>query len=445
MLAAVNAPVEITLRPDGPTWASLVARPFAPTSMQRELREELGLPTDRPIIMTGHQAIVWHPGILAKYIAAEVLAERVGAYAAWGVVDHDLDDPWRVRFPTVGADGALGVAAMAVEDHGVLQPAMALPARVPTIPAKAKPASAAVAEGLAAIRSALRANASAANAAEQVVRATADLLKGVVKPAPVVMATALADTRMYSTLLKRMLADPGSCVAAYNAGVAAAPGAGLREMAHGDGLELPIWNLSGRLRRAAATTRDFAGDSGVRTAPRALLMTGMLRAGACDLFIHGSGGELYDRATERWLSRWAPELKLAPAVMATATMRLPLGVQEPPPEAEVSGAVWRAHSARHNPGIAGDEDGQTRKLELARAVRESGRGSARARAFRELHAFLGAWRGARGGELRRLDEHASEMRKKGAARDVIMDRTWAFPLFGRASLLELRGAIEQRL
>ena len=35
------------------------------------LREQLGLPVHGPVIMTGHQAEFWHPGILAKYLACD--------------------------------------------------------------------------------------------------------------------------------------------------------------------------------------------------------------------------------------------------------------------------------------------------------------------------------------------------------------------------------------
>ena len=46
-------------------------------------RVGLGLDADRPVIMTGHQAGFWHPGILVKYLGAEILSDRLSAQPAW--------------------------------------------------------------------------------------------------------------------------------------------------------------------------------------------------------------------------------------------------------------------------------------------------------------------------------------------------------------------------
>ena len=51
----------------------------------RAFREQLGLPTDRPIVMSGHQAQIWHPGILSKYLAAIGLAIPQMGKATYGI------------------------------------------------------------------------------------------------------------------------------------------------------------------------------------------------------------------------------------------------------------------------------------------------------------------------------------------------------------------------
>ena len=46
---------------------------------RREARAELGLPTDRFVVMTGHQAGIWHAGIAEKFIVgARIAADRGG-------------------------------------------------------------------------------------------------------------------------------------------------------------------------------------------------------------------------------------------------------------------------------------------------------------------------------------------------------------------------------
>ena len=71
----------ITLRPDPVQWRGAV-RPAVIPAPDADDRRALGLPTDRPIIMSGHQPTLWHAGILAKLLAAGELARATGAHAA---------------------------------------------------------------------------------------------------------------------------------------------------------------------------------------------------------------------------------------------------------------------------------------------------------------------------------------------------------------------------
>jgi nicotinate-nucleotide adenylyltransferase len=48
----------------------------------RQLRAALGLPVDRPVIMTGHQAGIWHAGIAEKFVVGARMA------AAHELADH---------------------------------------------------------------------------------------------------------------------------------------------------------------------------------------------------------------------------------------------------------------------------------------------------------------------------------------------------------------------
>ncbi|MEL7474492.1 MAG: hypothetical protein AAGK04_14340, partial [Planctomycetota bacterium] len=99
---------EATLDPSPDAWsARLRSAPTHP--LIRRFREQLGLPTDRPIVMTGHQAEIWHAGILARFAAAHAAAQHTGAHLAFLAVDQDSNDPLPMRFPVRERD-ALRVA-----------------------------------------------------------------------------------------------------------------------------------------------------------------------------------------------------------------------------------------------------------------------------------------------------------------------------------------------
>ena len=66
---------ETTLHPDPPAWTPSTLRGRdAPLHRERlGTREQLGIDPDELVVATGHQAMIWHPGVLAKDLAA---AER---------------------------------------------------------------------------------------------------------------------------------------------------------------------------------------------------------------------------------------------------------------------------------------------------------------------------------------------------------------------------------
>ncbi len=108
-------PAELTIDPDGRRWRDLINRPASGelagagiAQWRRRARAELGLPTDRPIAATGHQTLLWHPGILAKYLAVEAVAgDRSVIAVANLVVDQHTGDFGRFDVPVRGPDGGL--------------------------------------------------------------------------------------------------------------------------------------------------------------------------------------------------------------------------------------------------------------------------------------------------------------------------------------------------
>jgi hypothetical protein len=274
-----------------------------------------------------------------------------------------------------------------------------------------------------------------------------DLLAPWIKPDTVLFATDLSRTDIFADLLERMRAEPQACVAAYNDAVAKAPGAHVRPLAtKGDRIELPLWLMPDALGRPRkpAFAADLASVPLSRLAPRALLMTAMLRLSSCDLFIHGTGGGLYDQITELWLARWLPGRTPAPTAVVTATRLLPFEEAPPPTREAITSTVWRAHHALHNPSLLDDAEAQRRKAELLNQLRTArAQGRNPADSFHALHALLSDTRAQHQGKLEQIEAQAARARSETERAKVFYDRTWPFPLYPDSSLAALKGDIDK--
>ena len=102
----MSVSAELLFKPEPKKWASLLCEPSGHAA---RFRKQMGLPTDGPIVMSGHQAEFWHPGIVAKLLAGHAFARSVDASLAWLVVDQDDNDPTKIRVPVQAADGTSGV------------------------------------------------------------------------------------------------------------------------------------------------------------------------------------------------------------------------------------------------------------------------------------------------------------------------------------------------
>lgn len=450
---AGSAEAPLTVEPGADLWRGLL-RPFpALSTEQRRFREQLGLATDRPVIMSGHQAQVWHPGILAKYFAADAAARALGAHAAWLVVDQDDNDCGLIRFPVRRADGHLrarvwNAAPPAPGTATALRPGFN-PAPVAEPAAGEAFAAEPVGAGLERIYRALASHAGQSTAARQLTAALNDLMGPLVAPAPAIFATALSGTEFFRALVTKMAHDPGSCAGAYNKAAAGRPAAAIRTLgADGArGVELPLWDLQA-LGRRPVWSRDLADIPPARLAPRALLMTGLLRSGACDLFIHGTGGggpeAGYEAVTDAWFTGWLGAPPPAPVTVVTATRRLPIAVAvHPGSPAQVAGALALAHRARHSPALIGDPNAGAKKREMVaeiEAARKSGADPLPL--YRRMHAMLGTVRAAHAPELARLESLAAGAAARLADARILADRTWPFPLYPDAMLGGLKARID---
>ena len=356
------------------------------------------------VIATGHQAWLWHPGILAKDLAMTVAAARMGAGMFHVVVDQDAHAALQLDLPVI-RNKQLSIESVSLGPDDPAIPTAcrsSVAAEVITsnlLAAKrrlgdslAGGLTGGVAEGIDGVIEAFGGTPSCVTLAEQLTVALARLRRLVGASSgddgrgwgenqcgtlPVVFVSQLTGLSFYQAMLDRMLNDAQRCVSCYNRAAAGRPDAGILPLrVERDRVELPLWLLRwGKPRQRVFA--DLAGDpalftlengqpiegswspdggwgskgwgedrSGHVLAPRALLLTAVLRRYCCDLFIHGKGGLVYDRVTEVWWQDWLGEA-LAPMTAVSADLRLEFDVPISDEQA-VRDAQWWLHHLPHN-------------------------------------------------------------------------------------------------
>ncbi len=118
-----------------------------------------------------------------------------------------------------------------------------------------------------------------------------------------------------------------------------------------DGQEQPFAEIARRQLaaggEAAAKTLAAIEDGGIRIRPRALTLTLFARVFVGDLFVHGLGGAIYDKVTEE-IVRTYYGVEPPEAVMATGTMWLPVESYDVT-QADRDVLLRRLRDLRHNP------------------------------------------------------------------------------------------------
>jgi hypothetical protein len=408
----------------------LLGRPLR--EWQDASRQSLGWPTDRPIVLTGHQAGIWHAGILAKWFLADAVAARIGATAAEIVVDQDTNDAASVAYPAL-EDGSLATAVLPCVPSrragatGTQPPVSVGAAQRPSVPE--------VAEALERIRAAVNDQAAAPTLAVQMHAANRSLLRRWMPAMPAAMATTLLATPIGEALLDRMVSDPARCAAAYDEALAADPRAARPLAAN----ELPLWRLAGTLRLPVE-----ADDRRGPLAPRAFLMTALARLALGDLFVHGTGAARYERVTERWIRAWLG-VELAPMAVATATLRLPIegylaGRGDGPVRtaADLRRRLFDPDAALHAEGAVPSPT----KRELLAAIETAPRRSPQRRArYRALLEHLATRREANAAALAGLRAEVDRSRSMATTAELVRSRTWPRPLHPAEAIDGLRHAV----
>ncbi len=416
----------------------------SPVSKQAiHTRQQLGLPIDRPIIASGHQPVLFHPGIVAKLIALDHWSKKTGSASVWVVPDQDVVDSGLVRLPRLD-DGLLEVEQVRIAgDRFPVAPSMSVsPLAVgPRLP-----------ESFGDIGSWLAGYEHESSMARQFAKATIGLLceKLELEEPTIVFASDLLGLEAGEMLLDAMLNDPKGAVESYNQSVDQHPQAGVGPLANLERhIELPIWRVQELRVPVMLDLERRSGFDRSHLVPRGLLMTAIMRLAACDLFIHGLGGYEYDQITEHWIQDWLNQ-SLCPMVAASATMTLDWPVPKTVSSAmlDPDRAVWMAHHARHNPAVYGDLMAEEKKMELVSQIENSktnGSSALTAHLFAQLHQLLAESRSNHAQAIEELDKVSANAKRSRQTRDIINDRTWAFPLYSDAQMQSLKTQIIQAL
>lgn len=497
-------------------WAALLAETSrvhqtdsAESRTRREFREELGLPSDRAIVMSGHQATLWHPGIAAKLFALRSLAKATGATPVWLVVDTDDGDVTSLRMPLARGAHAAGNPA----DKQASSPASSAAASANALRAKTisleTGAKASLSRVPTAMRDAgvLRVPGTAVDQAHEAVRgglarlsevlaresaqghaSLAKLLTSVQMQTPglaaafdgvaIVYTSQLAQTTAFGRVCDALAGGESSAIGAasphastisgYNAAAAKHPQARMRQLTDEARVrELPLWWLARNMPRAAVKAmRQGDGEDGKwlvqppdqerawHLAPRALMTTLLMRQFGCELFIHGLGGGVYDQVLASWIEISCERgdalshvlTGMSPAVVVSATLRLPLASDADSAVLfAATQAATAAHRAAHNPLLIGDAVAAREKSELAEAISQMKKGARKRELFLAMHALLERVRRERASELAAMQRAQAQSHEQIAGASIALDRTYICVLHSADALARLEGDVAERI
>ena len=386
--------------------------------------------TPTRVIATGHQAWLWHPGILAKdlathHLATHHLATRQSSSqnstetaAVHLVVDHDTHDALQLPVPVCEGD----TLRRLILSLGPEQPDIPTGMRPPLDAAAVQQQlDAAMREhaltcDLSSLRDAWDGLPPCRSLAEQLTVVQHRLRVSLGAPLPVVFTSQLHTLDVFRRFVADMLHDARACVGAYNQAAAAHPEAGITPLGvEPDRVELPLWLLRPEQPRTRVYA-DLADSTPLLTdaagnplpcpprdntapeppdtpeapilAPRALLLTAVVRTHIADLFIHGRGGGTYDRVMEAWLHTWH---RPAPRPMAVVSADVFLDFNVPLASAhDLARAIWWLHHLPHNidrhaDAATLDPDLVSRKHAALAVLRDSEDPHTKAAAFAKLH------------------------------------------------------------
>jgi len=484
------------LWPDGPALAQLarssgetLGRSFGDVliagerldELRRQTRKFLGHADESPLIVTGHQAELYHPGVWSKNAAIDAVARCAGGKAMHLSVDTDAPKHLVLRWP--------GEAIPITDDEALNTSAWTGRIDAPT------PSHLAMIE----TRFNSRAMEFGFDSMLQVAinsmrRSALEGIEGTLLPHALPIAMHEIDFSLgldYSVLtlspvlqskpwlafVWHLLSNASRLAADYNLALAeyrelndikgnARPMPDM--MVTSTAIELPLWVddlSSGRRHRANVEVRqgelflhspysddaihlntaveagsavtslaDFLRTHNLRLAPRALTLTTFARLLFADVFIHGIGGGRYDQITDRFVQKF---FRVTPPsfAVATATLLFPTAIGRT--RLSLPSIIQQGHKIKHS--LSGD-----RKRKLVDAIaREPRRSQERSLIFQTMHSEL-AGDISKGDAMTRWREMLERCKKQHIDEQILFSRELFYALQPRTRLSDIIDSYRSR-
>ncbi|MDY0088690.1 MAG: hypothetical protein RBS78_09125, partial [Coriobacteriia bacterium] len=359
----------------------------------RDATDRLGLPvagpSAGPVIVTGHQPEIYHAGVWVKDFALQHVATCLGGTGIDLVVDSDVFEEVGLTAPCLGRGERLTRCRhlLVLNTSGACFACTPVPSPgdiddfcTSTVAALATLHAPAIGTHFHRFCDALRMSAEHSTNLAELITGARRRFEGDLTDYLELPVTELSLTEPFRRFATDILLDAKRFADAYNSELAEYRAlSNLRSSAQPfpdlkvtqDAIEIPFWVLGpegrapafvvptdnsielrwARERLVLPQDTDGAlavlGEAEAMVVPRAVTLTLFARAFLADLFIHGIGGDRYDRVTEGVARRWWG-IDLPPFAVASLTMYLPLGAA-PVNEEDIAQIEQRLHRLVHNP------------------------------------------------------------------------------------------------
>jgi hypothetical protein len=439
------------------------------SQVRQKMRQWLGHADEQPLIATGHQAELHHPGVWAKNALIDAVAEKLNGRAFHFAVDTDEPKHLALRWPGGSVPLTDDPLASRAEWSGLVAPPtpghLAEVQRAFTGAASKWDFQPIAGNFLSSMRElSLKGGNLPSVLTDSLHRLDWEL--GLRHDVLIVSPICLSEP--YLVFVHHLLARAGEFAAYYNEALAAyrrenrirTPGRPMPDLkCSPDSCEVPFWldSLSTGTRSRAAVVRsgnhwafrsatgeefrfDAAADgweaatalmfwlrqNGLRLSPRALTLTAVLRLLVADQFIHGIGGGQYDQVLDALIDR---HFGLEPPrfSVTTATLLFPEAVGQP--RVCLPCLVQEGHRLKH--GVLGQE-----KMRLVERIASlPRRSSERSTLFYQMHDRLtSAWAVP---PVKDWNEHFRMAEERAQEERVLFDRELFYAIQPRERLTGL--------
>lgn len=400
---------------------------------RREALERAGSVSDgssRPLLLTGHQPELSHPGVWVKNFALNGLARKLDGIPLNLVVDNDTLKSAAVRFPVfdphdprsarlenISFDNFTG--EITYEDRAVsdVEAFRTFPARAASLWSKWGY------EPLLAKHWATGTNVGVAFTALRRAREGAWGCENFE-----LTVSALSQTKAFARFAEHILNDLPRFRASYNGAIRAYREAnGVRSANHPapelEEGEAPFWVRTGEGKRQRAT----ATSDVTKLRPRALTLTLFARVCLGDFFVHGIGGGKYDEVTDAIIRDYFGLEPPAYQVLS-ATLHLPLPALASTRADELA-AARRVRDLQWNPHKFLPAEHTAERERLCAGEPPRGAHAARREWFRALQKHTAALRPLVSEQLPGAEADLARVRAECAANAILQRRDFAWVLY----------------